>query len=94
MLTGGADADVFVLQLNGTSLIADFTLADGDRIGLTGGLAFESLSISQVTIGGIPTVQISTLTAGSTTVLARIPNGDLAELTNPTTFVTMPDSIL
>jgi Ca2+-binding RTX toxin-like protein len=45
---GGAGADTFVLAPGGkTDTIVDFSLAEGDRIGLSGGLSFGSLTLSQ-----------------------------------------------
>ncbi|MDX2244145.1 MAG: phytase [Leptolyngbyaceae cyanobacterium bins.302] len=47
-LVGGAGADTFVLAVGGgTDTITDFSLAEGDRVGLTGGLSFGSLTLTQ-----------------------------------------------
>jgi len=47
-LVGGAGADTFVLAPGGkTDTIVDFSLAEGDRIGLSGALSFGSLTLSQ-----------------------------------------------
>jgi hypothetical protein len=46
-LTGGNGADVFVFASgDGTDTITDFSLGQGDQIGLAGGLTFENLSFS------------------------------------------------
>ena len=46
-LTGGSGIDVFVFAPGeGTDTITDFSLGQGDKIGLTGGLTLESLSFS------------------------------------------------
>lgn len=47
-LAGGLGADAFALaRHSGKDQIEDFSLAQGDRLGLTGGLTFADLSISQ-----------------------------------------------
>jgi len=46
-LVGGAGADTFVLATGQTDTIADFNLGQGDRIGLSGGLSFGSLTLTQ-----------------------------------------------
>ncbi|MDX2231990.1 MAG: phytase [Leptolyngbyaceae cyanobacterium bins.349] len=46
-LVGGAGADIFVLAPEGTDTILDFNLGEGDRIGLTEGLSFGSLTLTQ-----------------------------------------------
>ena len=68
-LTGGAGADIFVLRnddntdeglshtstnLSEVDIIGDFSIADGDRIGLNGGLEFADLTFeaTNITIGG------------------------------------------
>ncbi len=46
-LTGGYGGDVFVFASgDGTDTITDFSLGQGDQIGLAGGLTFENLSFS------------------------------------------------
>ena len=46
-LTGGNGGDVFVFASgDGTDTITDFSLGQGDKIGLAGGLTFENLSFS------------------------------------------------
>jgi Ca2+-binding RTX toxin-like protein len=46
-LTSGSGIDVFVFAPgDGTDTITDFSLGQGDKIGLTGGLTLESLSFS------------------------------------------------
>lgn len=47
ILEGGNGADTFYLELGGTQTITDFTASEGDRIGLSGGLGFGRLSITQ-----------------------------------------------
>lgn len=47
-LVGGAGVDTFVLATGeGTDTIADFKLSEGDRIALSGGLTFGSLTLLQ-----------------------------------------------
>ncbi|HEY9646107.1 MAG TPA: 5'-nucleotidase C-terminal domain-containing protein [Chroococcidiopsis sp.] len=46
--TGGAGADTFVLAVGaGTDTITDFNVSQGDRIGLSGGISFGSLTITK-----------------------------------------------
>ena len=70
ILEGGSGDDVFVLRIgDGTDIIADFNFNGGDRLGLTDGLQFNSLSFSgndilsggQVlaTLNGVDTEQLT-----------------------------------
>lgn len=47
-LTGGTGADIFALSESGLQVITDFSIADDDQIGLTGGLRFEDLEITRL----------------------------------------------
>lgn len=50
-LTGGADSDIFVLATGeGRDTITDFSIAQGDKIGLAGGLQFNDLTLSSSNI--------------------------------------------
>jgi Ca2+-binding RTX toxin-like protein len=50
-LTGGDDGDIFVLAVGeGTDTITDFSIAQGDKIGLAGGLQFSNLTFSSSNI--------------------------------------------
>jgi Ca2+-binding RTX toxin-like protein len=72
-LTGGSGIDVFVFAPgDGTDTITDLSLGQGDKIGLTGGLAFENLSFSgnQILVGNqvlaiLTGVNTTTLTASN-----------------------------
>jgi Ca2+-binding RTX toxin-like protein len=72
-LTGGSGSDVFVFAPgDGTDTITDLSLGEGDKIGLTGGLAFENLSFSgnQILVGNqvlanLTGVNTTTLTASN-----------------------------
>jgi 2',3'-cyclic-nucleotide 2'-phosphodiesterase (5'-nucleotidase family) len=47
LLTGGIGSDVFVLALEeGVDTIRDFSLGQGDQIGLAGGLTFDQLTLA------------------------------------------------
>lgn len=47
ILTGGSGADLFVIAFEeGFDTMRDFSLGQGDQIGLTGGLAFDQLSFT------------------------------------------------
>ena len=56
ILTGGSGADIFALSSDGFSRVTDFKVGEGDRIGLTGGLTIDRLSIeTEVTVNGSTT---------------------------------------
>src|SRR4028118_935656 len=68
-LTGGNGGDVFVFASgHGTDTITDFSLGQGDKIGLTGGLTFGNLSFSgnQILLG---TQVLAVLTGVNTNTL-------------------------
>ncbi|WP_353932755.1 hypothetical protein WJM97_09265 [Okeanomitos corallinicola TIOX110] len=82
-LTGGADADIFVLEnlfdLTSeatTSTITDFSIVEGDKIGLGGTFTFDQLTI----VDGVNGAEISLIGSGLPT-LAILENITAAELT-------------
>ena len=69
-MTGGTGSDIFVLaQTAGRDTITDFSLAEGDKIGLSG-LSFNQLSFSgnQISLGN---QTLAVLTAFNTTTLTQ-----------------------
>ncbi|NET72326.1 MAG: hypothetical protein F6K62_15740 [Sphaerospermopsis sp. SIO1G2] len=82
-LTGGADADIFVLDdlfdirtYTTTSTITDFSITEGDQIGLGGTLTFDQLTI----VDGANGAEISLTDSGLAT-LGIVENVTAAELT-------------
>lgn len=82
-LTGGEDADIFILDdlfdiysQTTTSTITDFSIAQGDKIGLGGTLTFDNLTITN----GVNGAEIS-VTNSSLPTLAIVKNVTAAELT-------------
>ena len=56
ILTGRSGADIFALSSDGFSRVTDFSVYEGDRIGLTNGLTVDRLSFeTEVTVNGSTT---------------------------------------
>ncbi|MBW4659264.1 MAG: phytase [Drouetiella hepatica Uher 2000/2452] len=81
-LQGRNGADLFVFAVgDGTDIVADFSLSEGDRIGLSGGLTFGQLILTQQgsntliqagteALAVLNNVQASTLTSAAFTAVA------------------------
>ncbi len=70
-MIGGPGADVFVVNaLNGTTTIGDFSRSDGDKIGLSAGLAFSGLAFRDASTVGLTATLIYARRSGHLLAIA------------------------